>query len=685
MSQIIDPNNLRDITKDIITHPADDLEYLEELFDQFDFKESDMRQLSNAFNILKNDPNLSEDKKREYAFSSWKLIYRTKPPTIKEFLTEEYIGEVANSTYSHVKDWVTEFMDFSKPWRNLVLTPAIGAGKSYATSLITLYYSYVLYHCRDPKKLLGLSKATSLSILFVSFTVDKVKELLGEIYINMMNASPKFQRCQTLDQMNRRRKADPSMVYWSTAGATNYLDVGDINIKVTSNLQRLLGLSIILCNVSELSFFGTAGKSPEDALKLYEKAIDRIFSRLHGNVWGRSILDSSPYDRTLPLENYIWNEVMKHPEKYPDYYIVKGSQWSFPKFHDDYPLFYKENKSFPIFIGSGSQDPKMISESERPNYPEDLVIDMPEDLRQQAENRLIETVRDFAGIPMGGDDVLIRNKAVLESLFTPSLRNLYDYIQAPSDLNPEGLIFDQIKHKFFVSIGNNKWEFYRNPRAERFLSVDQSISGDLTGIGMSHVEVNDDGELVFIVDFSIVISPGKGRINLDAIKLFIHELRKYGGLNIARISFDQFQSESTMQYLKRHDFEVERLSVDIHMSPYLNFVSYMEQNRVKMGRNIIMKNNLKSLRVVETPKSKKKKIDHLPGKVSIDKSDSNWDISRMGYYGKDISDAVVASVELTSKYGTKNPRYLYDESQEEEAVVNKKKMKSKILDMYGLS
>lgn len=683
---IVDQNNLTDISKDILTHPEEDMIYLEKLMNEFDFTEADMNDLSRTFSQIKQDPTLEEDKKRALVFDSWKLIYRTKPPTIKEFLNDpQYLGSVSESIYPHIKDWVENFFDFSKPYRNLILASSIGAGKSFATSLATMYEIYILYHCRDVKKLLGQSSATNLAIVFISFTENKVKEVLAEILMNMMNSSPKFKRCQTLEQMNKKKKNDSSTIYFSTAGSTNFITCGDLNLKVTSSMSRLLGLNTPMINLSEMNWYSSANKSPEEALNVYQKAIDRVYSRLHRHPLGRTILDSSPYDRTLPIENYVWNELRKNPDKYPNYKIITGSQWEFDKFKPEYPLYDKKGLTFPAFIGSGSKDPCLINPMNKDDYHVDEIIDIPEDLRQQAETRLIETIRDFGGIPMGGDDVLIRNNSILENIFNDNLRNLYTQITAPSDLNPEGLIWNQIKDTFFFKASKNKYEFYRNPKAPRFLSFDLSYSGDTTGIAMSHVELNDKGELIYITDFTIPITPKKSRINLDAIKLFIHDLRRYGNIDIHTISFDKFVSEPTIQYLKRHDFNVITQSVDSTMSAYLNYVSLMEQGRVKMGKNLLMKNNLKSLRITETPKAKKKKIDHLIGKVKEEQISEDWNTSRLGYYAKDVSDAVIASVNLAVTYGSKNPRYLYSDKEEITPQVNKNKMKEKIKSLYGLS
>ena len=71
-----------------------------------------------------------------------------------------------------------------------------------------------------------------------------------------------------------------------------------------------------------------------------------------------------------------------------------------------------------------------------------------------------------------------------------------------------------------------------------------------------------------------------------------------------------------------------------------------------------MKNNLKSL-VNTRLASGKAKIDHEQGEW-VDLLNNDWEISRMGYYGKDLSDSVVASCMLADLYGTDNADFVFD-------------------------
>ena len=78
------------------------------------------------------------------------------------------------------------------------------------------------------------------------------------------------------------------------------------------------------------------------------------------------------------------------------------------------------------------------------------------------------------------------------------------------------------------------------PVAERFISVDLSKNKDTTAIAMCHMELDPfDASIIYVIDFSIPFVPDKSKVNIDAIKFFIEDLRnKSCHVNITHVSFD---------------------------------------------------------------------------------------------------------------------------------------------------
>jgi len=635
-------NSTTDIVKDILSHQDNDTEYLEKLFKKTGISNEEIGTLRSAFQVITNDPSLNQKKKIDLMTNSWKINYTQRPPdSIAEFLTSKYIGPTAESIRPYLKEHLIEFWSPEQQYRDWLLAPFIGWGKTFASTLSALYLSTHLYYMRNPKKYFGLSASTVLCILFISFSINKVKELIVEPFTNIMDSTDLFEKCRTLEQLDRKVKGGENKIFYTTAGDTNVLTLGpNVNIKISSDPSNLLGLSIIFSVISELHFFTEKlGKSPEFCKGIYDGTKERVYSRMQGNYWGRTILDSSPNDIETPLEKYIWEEAGKIPTNF----VTTGSQWKFQPH-----LFSK--KTFPIFKGSSGKQPRIITENERILFDNVDIIDVPIDIKVFFDNDLPRALKNLAGVPSGGTNKLITNKELIEDIFTPNLKNMYSYIEAPAEMPPESLIWELIKDDFFVKLGNGKYQFYNHPQAERYIGIDQSYRTDVTGISMIHVEKNLKGELLYIVDFTLAIIPGKTKINLDAVKMLVHELKRYGNINLKNVTFDQFQSEPAKQYLSRHGFDIHGISADRTLSPYMSFLAKINQRRVKSGRNIFLKNNLKSL-ILAKRASGSSKIEHLEGDLNLDTSNLEWESSMLGYYAKDVSDSLIVAIELADQLG----------------------------------
>lgn len=388
--------------------------------------------------------------------------------------------------------------------------------------------------------------------------------------------------------------------------------------------------------------------SSEYVMRLYNDGIGRVWSRLKGNYWGRVILDSSPNSLENAIDDFIIHDAPKNPKNY----IVDGSVWKWdPK---TYKPEFERGETFKVYTGGKGNPPRILlpddSLLEDNKVDQSKIIEVPNSMRQLFEDDTAKALKDQAGIPSGSADALVTDYSIIERMFDNEFRNLYTSISAPSIESPNQLIWRQISSKFFVNKAG-QFEYYYKPWIPRVVSIDQSFANDVTGISMCHKErYYDTGEDIYVIDFTIAIVPNEGeKVNLEAIRCFIEDLRNLGHLRIESVSFDQFQSETTIQNLTRENFSVEKLSVDRETGPYLNMISLLNRDRIVCGKNIFLKNNIKSLHMVKSKKSGKVKIDHDNSREQVTQGESKWETSQLGYFGKDISDAVCASIELCSK------------------------------------
>ena len=467
----------------------------------------------------------------------------------------------------------------------------------------------------------------------------------------------------------------------NTHNSTGVFHTGNNMVwKVISNANSLLGVNILMGAMTEITFFKEAGKgwTDERIFNFFSKLKERISNRFQNNYYARMILDSSPSSLADPIQLYMTYDAPKDPESL----VWQGSRWQiypgkFPNYCDveskgtiyEKPVHQKNDyeHAFQLFKGGNSKPPVVCeSEAEASQYsPTDLIWcprkqvtkNGVSDFFLKAKQNPIEFMKDWAGLPAGLPDRLFYRDDWIENCFDNSLKNLYGSIVALENEEPEHLIWSQIWPKFFYKV-MDRYYFYYEHQAPRVVSVDQSKSRDCTCIAMSHIELDPERVdevtgrplTVYITDFTIVLVPKGGHINLDAIKYFISDLKTLGGLNIRHVAFDGWQSDPPRQYLKRIGMTVDYLSVDSNNEPYYTFYDYVTHDRWFCGKNIFVKNNMKSLHEIRRKNTGSVKIDHFEGELNYEWESGTWESCTAGVNAKDTCDAIASNLYLFSLY-----------------------------------
>ena len=160
--------------------------------------------------------------------------------------------------------------------------------------------------------------------------------------------------------------------------------------------------------------------------------------------------------------------------------------------------------------------------------------------------------------------------------------------------------------------------FKGKPGVQYYSHIDLSLVNDCTGVAVVHKE----GDII-IADLLMKIKAPKGKeIDLAEIRNIILELRSRK-FDIAKCTYDQFQSASSIQELTKMGINSERLSVDKDLGPYETLKEQMYTGKFKMYHNPDLMQELCRLELVEG-----KKVDH-PATVGS---------------GKDVSDALAGAV-----------------------------------------
>ena len=514
------------------------------------------------------------------------------------------------------------------------------------------------------------SPATRYSMALCSFTEKKASSLLFEPLQAIIEQAPLFEKVKFHDdivKMNQQAQDDPH-IFFTTATKTSLMEfTNGLDLRLIASSGGQVGQTLITASMTELAWWEDEGWSKEEIFNFFAKVKQRVDSRMKGNFLGRTMIDSSPYSLESPIDKWIMSEAMRDPKCF----VIEGSRWKhypeeFPEvtIQDDGSV--KEHSfdvAFPLFKGNSRERPKVIElESELENYDPFDIIWCPKkqvgkgdndivDFKAEANTNAYEFLRNRAGYPAGSSDRLFNDPKMIEDIFDNDLPALYTAITAPADEDPVHLIWNKIAPTFFSIYSGSNYCLKRYESLPRALAVDQSETGDATGIALMHTE-ELDGKTCYVCDMLVMVAAKDGiPINLEAIKEFILDLIRIGHVPIRYASFDRYQSSSTVQSLKRAGVQVKNLSVDSNNSYYANTVNLIYNRLLKIGKNIFAKNNIRSLHMSKR-KSGSMKYDHFEGAVVNFSENDNWETSQLGYNAKDGMDAITAAIGLIDEHAS---------------------------------
>lgn len=633
------------------------------------FDPQSIEQMRNALSFLLSNKDLSTEDKLNLIHNS-KNIYYKKYISPQEFLSEKcFSKDVLDRMFPNVKQWFYEYWDFpNRPKKRLILYTATRAGKSHTSALCMLYHMLLIGTLRNPKSFYCVTPATQIGVVLLSFNIDKAREVLLNVMDDYARNSKIFTWIKYKDKMreierNSEKYNSFETLYYLKNQDTMY-GMGGSNVVLASDFGKFLGLSVIGGVMSELT-----QASSGDANKGWtDEYVDSMYNTLSTRIKGSFplnlqhtglILDSQPHALTQLLDRKIYNGEYELND--PEVKVIRGSQMDIhPEWFPNFP-----KNSFKVFTGTSGVPPKIIeTEDELKDLDPTRVYDVPKERKADFLNNLYRSIPDVLGVPLGEQANLISDYRVIEDLFDIRLKNNLTYFYASTLDKPEGLIFNQIKNNFFIeSIKGLK--YYFKSWIPRVIGIDQSYSTDATGITIMHCELNEENDILYIIDMNVVlISKNYEEISLQAIIEFIKDLKEIGNLPIKAVVFDQFQSKIAQQNLERlygTTMDIIYHSMDLDMGSYLDFIQKLHLRRVKAGRNIFLKNNLKSIYIKDRPKTKtnkiSQKIDHRDDKKGVIHCnyEDNWDKSLLGLFAKDVLDSTAnAYYYLATKYIREN-------------------------------
>jgi len=525
--------------------------------------------------------------------------------------------------------------EHSEDYLEVILTGSIGYGKSYMSQLGVAYMLYRLscYHC--PQIEFGLAPGTSIVFIMQSAKLELAKKVLFAQFGGMLRQSPYFNQHFPFDPNRKSELQFPN----------------DISLfPISGSDTAALGMNVFGGILDELNFMARVEKSSkgrftgeqeyDQAEKLYSTALRRIKSRFQfaGRVPGKLFLISSsnyPGDFT---DRKLKEAAQRRQEgKRETIFVVSMSQWEGLA-----GTGRLSEETFLVEIGDETRRSRILLDMEEA-VDKEAVIEVPVDYRDDFERDLEGAIRDLAGRPVGGSNVLIKHR---DKIHVAGVRHeeRFDgkqlFIMDQVDLTRfDGRTYELLNEEYLDLLFETETTFVAHG--------DLALTGDSAGLAVSHfdgfVEVGaswnwDEGEKKYAqsapgrypsycVDGVLkIIPPRNDEIDLNLVGDLLHSIASR--LNLAYVTADQFQSAQLLQrarklrnvYGKR--IKSGNVSMDKQLGPYMECKQAFRDSRLIMPNTEVVKKEFREL--IFDPAAQK--IDHPPEG------------------SKDVSDAVAGTV-----------------------------------------
>ena len=627
--------------------------------------------------VLPNNIDLSQlnglsEKEKEYALQILKELsskgnsekfndllygdYDEIPVDIETFLHEpKYLGRGLineEGKFTVFPYWVETLKkifptNIDTAYNTVILSGAIGLGKSFVAVICMLYMLYRMLCLKDPYLHYGLQPIDKITFSLMNITMDAAKGVAWDKLQQLLQSSEWF--------MNHGRVSKSLQPEWQPEKG--------IELKYGSQPRHVLGRAVFCSFEDEISFIQN-----QDITKQKEKA-KALISSIEARMTSRFmkgeklptlhlIASSKRTDQSF-LETYIDN---KRKNNSKTTLIIDEPQWVIRTDKDSPNKFY-------VAVGNKFLNSELVpldaTEADLQIYRNRgfSLIHVPMGYYENFVDDIDVALTDIAGISTSNSQRYISGVRWTEikndTRQNPFVKEVLEIGNGPEDTTQYYDYFD---------MSRVTKEYKRFPL---YIHYDMSISGDKTGIAGTWIvrkTVTKDGnlpsrDLFFALAFSVSIKAPKGRqVSFEKNRQFVYWLKEKG-FNIKGVSSDTFQSYDTLQALKSKGFNCDVVSVDRLTDkvclPYQYFRSTIYEKRLD-----VYPTKLLTEEVVGLVRDGNGKIDHTSAGGGIDSKDqvdaccgSIWNASQHAEefafeFGESLSDSIDVNLDgetLTEK------------------------------------
>lgn len=503
----------------------------------------------------------------------------------REWIEDDYYaGRDASKLYPFWKDLICDIFDENNGQRytTVVLTGGIGTGKSTCGLYILIRKLYELSCYKNVAGLFGMMSNSFTAFLYFSLTKYQAERTGFGQMRSIIDGIPYF------NELFCRNKYRNSTLDFPE----------NVRLFYGSSTADMIGMNVIASILDEANFFGDSSGSDVnygDVVKLHDSIISRQSSRYTRNGVNHSlsvVISSSTFQSSYTQQLYekslsdptikyararLWD--IKPKGTYSDemFYVFAGND----KFD---PFIIDSTSTMCVKLGI-SLDPSLSIKDAISRLSQEyrlLIDEVPIDFYSIYNSNIIQGLQDFSGLSVASTGKLFSSRSTFESCIDENIKPLFT------------------KHEFTVETMNddpsNCIQYYLNgiefPHKEcpRYIHIDIGVSNDAYGLACCYKNGSKivDGVEVpeFYYDFSlrIVPPPAPKRVSISRCHEFIKYMRDNLGLRIGLVTFDQFQSMASRQYLEEIGIPVKYQSVDKTDEQYLFFVDCMYKNCVHFSQ-----------------------------------------------------------------------------------------------------
>lgn len=495
--------------------------------------------------------------------------FEEQVPTVEQFIYDPYyLGKVLGDGFYPI--WVKAMKQvfptpYHSPYGEIVLTGAIGLGKSTFALAVMMYDLCKVLSLRNPNQHYKLIESTVIKYALMNATKHLAYGVLWSQFEDWVNASPYFKSKVSITKGNKK-------------GKTYF--VKNVDVGAGSRGSDFLGTATIGAIFSEINDMTVVAGQAEDNLDtIATRRVSRFFPS-GKEIMGHLILDSSSKGNRSFIDARLEEKDKKGVK---DYIVFSFTQWE-AKWH----MGVYSGKFFKVYAGDEYVDPFIVDETNEHRLAKlnpNRIIDVPVEHEEAFRFNIIKSLRDLAGL------------ATYSTFsFIPSAEILAKTLIQPNPVTVSEVVLDFFDKSQTLSQYIDLATLKFLSSAPRYIHIDLGLKQDSTGIACTYlkefieVERLDSftGKIltfrapVFVTEWVMEIKSTPGQeVPIYKIQEFI-EYAVSIGYPIALVSTDGFQSSNLRQNFLLKGIPTDLVSVDRTKDPYNELRNIILEGRTRL-------------------------------------------------------------------------------------------------------